>query len=89
MIRYLLRVRLPDRPGALGAVASRIGAVGIDIVAVEIVSSVDTVACDEFVIELADEGIVTLLLNEIHEVDGVDVEEIRPLASEAARGEKA
>jgi len=32
---FLLRVELPDRPGALGAVASRIGAVRGDLVAVD------------------------------------------------------
>ena len=34
--RYVVRIRLPDRPGALGQVASRIGAVGGDIVAIDI-----------------------------------------------------
>ena len=36
MGRYVVRIRLPDRPGALGQVASRIGAVGGDIVAIDI-----------------------------------------------------
>jgi ACT domain-containing protein len=34
MAGYLVRIALPDRPGALGLVASRIGAVGGDIVAI-------------------------------------------------------
>jgi len=79
MILVLLRIRLPDRPGALGAVASRIGAVGGDIVSVEIVSRGVESACDEFIIELGSEDLMTLLLHEIYEVDGVDVDEIRPL----------
>ena len=78
---YLLRVRLPDRPGALGAVASRIGAVGGDIVSVDIVQRGDTEAIDEFIIELEGDHLLTLLLTEVHEVDGVDVEEIRPFTS--------
>ena len=36
MPNYLIRLQLPDRPGALGAVASRIGAVGGDVVAIDI-----------------------------------------------------
>jgi UTP:GlnB (protein PII) uridylyltransferase len=79
MARYLLEVRLPDRPGALGAVASRIGAVGGDIVAVDIVTRGGEHAVDEFVVELPGDDLVSLLLHEVHEVDGVDVVEIRPL----------
>ena len=36
MAGYVVRIALPDRPGALGLVASRIGAVGGDIVAINI-----------------------------------------------------
>ena len=36
MTGYVVRIALPDRPGALGSVASRIGAVGGDIVAINI-----------------------------------------------------
>jgi len=81
MEKFLLEVRLPDRPGALGAVASRIGTVGGDIVAVDIVSRGGEHAVDEFVIELEGDHLISLLLNEVHEVDGVDVVEIRPLAT--------
>lgn len=76
---YLLRIKLPDRPGALGAVASRIGAVGGDITGVDIVIRGQETAIDEFVIDLESDGLVNLLLSEIHEVDGVVVDEIRPL----------
>lgn len=77
MPRYLTRVRLPDRPGALGLVASRIGAVGGDIVAVDIVARGDGSAIDEFVIDLAGDHLVALLRREIREVDGVVVEDLR------------
>lgn len=79
MATFLLRVGLPDRPGALGAVASRIGAVRADVVAVDIVGRGEGRAVDEFVVELADEGHVSLLLSEVAEVDGVEVEEVRVL----------
>lgn len=79
MATFLLRVGLPDRPGALGAVASRIGAVRADVVAVDIVGRGEGRAVDEFVVELADESHVSLLLSEVAEVDGVEVEELRIL----------
>jgi len=76
--RYRLRIWLPDRPGALGLVASRIGAVGGDIEAVDILDRADGRAVDEFIVELPGEQLVELLRNEIHEVDGAAVEEISP-----------
>lgn len=71
MPRFLVRVRLLDRPGALGLVASRIGAVGGDIVAIDILERGDGEAVDEFVVELAGDHLVDLLRSEVHEVDGV------------------
>ena len=76
MERYLLRVSLPDRPGALGQVASRIGAVGGDIVAVDILSRGGGRAVDEFVVELAGDHLMDLLGHEIHGVDGVRLVEV-------------
>jgi ACT domain-containing protein len=85
---YLLRIRLPDRPGALGLVASRIGAVGGDIVAIDILGRDRGRAVDEFVVELAGPHLIDLLTNEIHEVDGAVVEEVRMLAAESATPEE-
>lgn len=79
MATYVVRVALPDRPGALGAVASRIGAVRGDVIGVEILERADGRAIDEFEVELGDESPVDLLTSEIEEVDGVDVEMVRPL----------
>ncbi len=76
----MLRVALADRPGALGAVASRIGSVRGDVVAVEIVERGGGRAVDEFVVELADEANLPLLLSEIAEVDGVEVQEAHPIS---------
>ena len=80
MATFLLRVELPDRPGALGAVASRIGAVRGDLVAVEVVEHRDGKAVDEFVIELGDGDHLSLLLSEVGEVDGVAVQDVRPVS---------
>jgi hypothetical protein len=73
----LVRVWLPDRPGALGLVASRIGAVRGDIVGVDVLERGANVAVDEFAVDLADEALVSTLVREIEEVDGVSVEEVR------------
>jgi hypothetical protein len=80
MATFLVRIELPDRPGALGAVASRIGAVRGDVVSIEIIRRQDGRALDEFVVELADADHVPLLLVEIAEVDGVTVEAVHPVS---------
>lgn len=78
MATYVVRVWIPDRPGALGAVASRIGAVRGDVVGIDILERGADRAIDELTVELPDENLVELLVNEIRAVDGVAVEDIRP-----------
>lgn len=75
---FIVRVWMPDRPGALGAVASRIGAAGGDVAGIEIIEQGAGRAIDELVVHLPDAGRVQLLIDEVSEVDGVDVEEVRP-----------
>ena len=77
MALHVLRVWVPDRPGALGAVASRIGAVRGDLVGIEILERGAGRAIDELVIDLPDPELVHLLVSEVSEVDGVDVEDVR------------
>jgi hypothetical protein len=74
---YILRVWVPDRPGALGAVASRIGAVRGDLIGIDILERGGGRAIDELVIDLPDPALVDLLVSEVSQVDGVDVEDIR------------
>jgi hypothetical protein len=74
---FVLRVWLPDRPGALGAVASRIGAVRGDLVGIDILETGAGRAIDELAVELPEEQLVPLLVHEVGQVDGVDVEEVR------------
>lgn len=80
MESYVVRLWLPDRPGALGQVASRIGAVRGEIVGIDILERGAGRAIDELVVELPEPGLEALLVAEIQQVDGVDVEEIRPIA---------
>jgi hypothetical protein len=73
----LVRVWLPDRPGALGLVASRIGAVRGDIVGVDVLERGADVAVDEFAVDLPSVDLVPTLVREVEEVDGASVEEVR------------
>lgn len=73
----LVRVWLPDRPGALGLVASRIGAVRGDIVGIDVLERDQGVVIDEFAVRLADLDLVAVLVKEVEEVDGASVEEVR------------
>jgi hypothetical protein len=77
METFVVRLWLPDRPGALGAVASRIGAVRGDVVGVDILERGADRVIDELVVELPDAELVSLLVAEIAQVDGVDVEDVR------------
>lgn len=71
----VIEVSLPDRPGALGAVASRIGAVGGDITDVRVASRAKGFVDDVFHVDLpvptAGLDMVGLVLEEIAHVDGV------------------
>jgi len=80
--RYVVRVWLPDRPGALGQVASRIGAVRGDVVGIEILERGAGRAIDELVVALPEPGLVDLLVSEVSQVDSVDVEDVRELAAD-------
>jgi hypothetical protein len=78
-IHVLIRVWLPDRPGALGLVASRIGAVEGDIVGIDVLERGGGVAVDEFAVVLRRSVSLDLLVREIEEVDGASVEEVRTI----------
>lgn len=73
----LVRVWLPDRPGALGLVASRIGAVRGDIVGIDVLEHGEGLVIDEFAVNLADLDLLPVLIKEVEEVDGASVEEVR------------
>src|ERR1044072_6611530 len=72
----LLRVWLPDRPGALGAVASRIGAVRGDIVGMDVHARNEGVGIDEFGAAVTEADLLPLLVREVEEVDGCSVEHV-------------
>ena len=86
MHTVVVRVWLPDRPGALGQVASRIGAVKGDVLGIEILETGGGRVIDELVVALADESIVELMVNEVHAIDGVSVEHVRPTSADHTDG---
>jgi len=78
-LTYLVRVWLPDRPGALAAVAARIGALKGDVLGLEIVERSNGLAVDELVVSLPDGVSVDLIVKEVGQVDDVEVEDVRLL----------
>jgi hypothetical protein len=79
-VSYLIRIVLPDRPGALGAVASALGHAGADIMSVDIVERSGGQAIDDLVVELPADKLADSLVTAAASVDGVRVESIRPYA---------
>lgn len=77
METYVVRLWLPDRPGALGQVASRIGAVRGDVIGIDILERGGGQAVDELVVGLPEGTPIDVMLAEISQVDGVAVEDIR------------
>lgn len=77
----LVRVWLPDRPGALGLVASRIGSIGGDIVGIDVLERGEGIAVDEFAVEIPDLDLLEMMAREIEEVDGASIEEFRVVAT--------
>lgn len=81
MPRYVLRVWLPDVPGALGVLATRIGEAAGEIVGIDILERDGARAVDELTIELADAVLVGPLVDALVGLEGVDVEDVRALVS--------
>jgi hypothetical protein len=79
-VSYLLRLVLPDRPGALGAVATALGTAGADILSVDVIERSAGYAIDELVLELPSDKLPDSLLTAASTVPGVRVESIRPYA---------
>jgi hypothetical protein len=78
----VVRVWLPDRPGALGQVASRIGAVHGDVTAIDILERGGGRVVDELVVALPESVSFELLAKEIGAVDGVAVEDVRAVGDD-------
>lgn len=69
----LLRVQLPDKPGSLGGVATAMGAMGADIMAIEIVEKIEGGVIDDFMVSLPPGMLPDSLVSACAELDGVRV----------------
>src|SRR5690625_5317624 len=70
---FLLRIELPDVPGALGAVATALGEAGADITAVEVVEHRDGWVVDDVLLDLQPPDLPDRLVSACQSVDGVRV----------------
>ena len=77
---HLLRLVVPDRPGALGAVATALGAAGIDIVSLDVLERGNGIAVDDVVVDLPAGRLPDSLITVVQAVEGVQVESLRPFA---------
>src|SRR6476659_1766571 len=82
---YVLRLLLPDRPGTLGAVATALGLVDADILAMDIVERSPDQAVDDIVVSLPSGRQPDVLITAAETVPGVRVESVRPDPGVAAR----
>lgn len=73
---YLLRINLPNRPGALGALATALGDVGADIQNLVVVERTADLAVDDILIDLPPTGLAESLITAAHSVQGVHVESL-------------
>jgi len=79
---HLLRIVMPDRPGALGEVASAIGMAGGDIVGVEVVEHrADGFAVDDFTLDPPPGRVADALVSACTPLDRVEVEFVGPYAA--------
>ncbi|MFD4366465.1 amino acid-binding protein [Rhodococcus sp. NPDC058521] len=77
---YLLRVRLPDRPGSLGALAMALGSVGADILSLDVVEREGDYAIDDLVVDVEPGALPDTLITAAERLPQVRVDSIRPYA---------
>jgi hypothetical protein len=79
-VLYLLRVAVPDRPGALGALATAIGRAGGDIKAVDVVERGSSIAVDDVLIQ-ATEDVAAAIRAEVSVLPGAAIEAWQPFSA--------
>jgi ACT domain-containing protein len=78
MAQFRLQISLPDRPGALGLLASAIGAAGGDIRGLVVIKSEDGRGYDDITVAVPGSD-PTDLLNVLGAIGGVEVVSITPV----------
>ncbi|WP_257158639.1 amino acid-binding ACT domain protein [Corynebacterium cystitidis] len=84
---YLIRVKLPDEPGSLGDLAQAFGMLGADIKSVDVVQTLDDdgSVLDDIVVTLPKDVMADELITAATEVEGADVDSIRPFTGRVDR----
>lgn len=83
---YLMRVRMPDIPGALGQLAVALGTIGADIRGVDIVGyDSATTVVDDIVVSLPSGKLPDALITVTQELDGFYVDSLRPFSGTVDR----
>lgn len=83
---YLLRIQLPDEPGALGYVAAALGEVEGDIRSVDVVDyGANGVVVDDIVVHLPMGLLPDTLITAAQSISGVEVDSIRPFSGSVDR----
>ncbi len=80
--RLSVRIWLPDEPGMLAAVATRIAAVRGNVVGLEVLERSGGVAVDELMVELPAAGMTDRLCRQLRTIEGAGIEEVRPVPPE-------
>jgi hypothetical protein len=70
---YLMRVSLPNRPGSLGAVASALGAIDVNIHAIEIVERTGDSYINDFLVRSTPDRLIDSIVAACHRIPGVSV----------------
>src|SRR5690349_17101702 len=73
----LIRISIRDRPGALGDVATRVGAAGADIVQVQVLESESGRALDDLHVQVRDAAHLQRVQAQVGAVPGVQVLGVR------------
>jgi hypothetical protein len=82
MERLAVRIWLPDKPGMLAAVATRIAAIRGNVVGLEVLERSGGVAVDELMVELPEVGLADKLCSQLRAIDGAGIEEVRPVPTD-------
>lgn len=77
MERLAVRIWLPDEPGMLAAVATRIAAIDGNVVGLEVLERSGDVAVDELMVELPEAGLADELCRQLGTIEGAGIEEVR------------
>ncbi len=80
MSRWSLRIRVPDRPGSLGQLATSIGALRGDVVSFDISERGEGFAVDQFLIDFPESVPPELMRREVTIEDGFEVLSLVPIA---------